>query len=145
MATISIRMPQDVSEELKRLAPSLGFSGYQPLARHCIGQGLRADLARLDRDAPIPQLIEILKRRGVDERVIAKAIAEVRKRLGYPTCRSSSVILFLVWELPECVSSPVLCRDERQRGGDRRDYTATDMSARRLHQVHEPRPKRPVA
>ncbi len=78
MTTISIRMPEDVLEDLKRLAPELGFSGYQPLARHYIGQGLRADLARLDRDAPIPQLVESLKRRGVDERVIAKAIADVR-------------------------------------------------------------------
>ena len=76
MMTISIRMPQDVVEDLKRLAPRLGFSGYQPLARHYIGQGLRADLARLDREAPIPQLVESLKRRGVDERVIAKAIAD---------------------------------------------------------------------
>lgn len=78
MTTISIRMPEDVLADLKQLAPQLGFSGYQPLARHYIGQGLRADLARLDRDASIPQLVRSLKRRGVDERIIEKAIAEAQ-------------------------------------------------------------------
>lgn len=78
MTTISIRMPEDVLADLKQLAPQLGFSGYQPLARHYIGQGLRADLSRLDRDASIPQLVRILKRRGVDERIIEKAIAEAQ-------------------------------------------------------------------
>ncbi len=33
MTTISLRMPEDVIEDLKRVAPLLGFSGYQPLIR----------------------------------------------------------------------------------------------------------------
>ena len=40
-----MRIPEDVIEELKEIAPSLGFSGYQPLIRAYIGQGLRKDLA----------------------------------------------------------------------------------------------------
>ena len=44
---VSIRMPEDVVEDLKQVAPLLGFTGYQPLMRAYIGQGLRADLARL--------------------------------------------------------------------------------------------------
>lgn len=48
MTTVTLRMPQDVVRNLKRLAPRLGFSGYQPLIRAYIGQGLRADLARLE-------------------------------------------------------------------------------------------------
>jgi hypothetical protein len=47
MTTISLRMPEDVVEELKKIAPLLGFSGYQPLIRAYIGQGLRQDLERL--------------------------------------------------------------------------------------------------
>src|ERR1035437_7671403 len=31
MTVISLRIPDDVIEELKEIAPSLGFSGYQPL------------------------------------------------------------------------------------------------------------------
>jgi hypothetical protein len=41
MTTISIRMPKDVVDQLKRITPVLGFSGYQPLIRAYIGQGLR--------------------------------------------------------------------------------------------------------
>src|SRR5271170_983890 len=51
MTTISIRVPEDVIEDLKRVAPELGFSGYQPLIRAYVGQGLRKDLARLERDS----------------------------------------------------------------------------------------------
>ena len=50
--TISIRIPEDVIDDLKRVAPELGFSGYQPLIRAYIGQGLRQDLAKLTRELP---------------------------------------------------------------------------------------------
>ena len=50
MITISIRMPEDVVADLQRIAPQLGFSGYQPLMRAYIGQGLRRDLERLESD-----------------------------------------------------------------------------------------------
>ena len=43
MAAISIRLPEDAVEDLKKIAPQLGFSGYQPLIRAYVGQGLRAD------------------------------------------------------------------------------------------------------
>ena len=75
MVTISVRIPQDVIEDLKLVAPTLGFSGYQPLMKAYIGQGLRRDLARLEQDR-IQALVEILQRRGVDEKVLADALAE---------------------------------------------------------------------
>lgn len=78
MTTISIRMPEDVVEDLKRVAPVLGFSGYQPLIRAYIGQGLRQDLERLDRNPGIERLLESLRRQGVDEDVINSALAEMR-------------------------------------------------------------------
>jgi len=77
MATISIRMPEDVIDDLKRVAPTLGFSGYQPLIRTYVGQGLRKDLARLERGST-DALAESLRRRGVEERVIEEALAEAR-------------------------------------------------------------------
>lgn len=64
MTTVTIRMPEDVIEDLKRIAPILGFSGYQPLARTYIGQGLRSDLERLENNT-ISALINSPKRRGV--------------------------------------------------------------------------------
>jgi len=76
MTAITIRMPEDVIEDLKRIALLLGFSGYQPLVRAYIGQGLRADLERLDGDT-VSVLIASLKRHGVSEELIQEALAEV--------------------------------------------------------------------
>jgi hypothetical protein len=78
MTTISIRMPEDVVEDLKRVAPLLGFSGYQPLIRAYIGQGLRQDLERLERTPGLERLLESLRRQGVDEAVIHAAVADMR-------------------------------------------------------------------
>jgi len=44
--TISLKLPDDVIDDLKFIAPRLGFSNYQALIRAYIGQGLRADLER---------------------------------------------------------------------------------------------------
>lgn len=78
MTMISLRIPEDVLEDLKRLAPHLGFSGYQPLIRAYIGQGLRADLARLEESPEITQLVESLRKQGVNDDIIASALAEVK-------------------------------------------------------------------
>ncbi|WP_416673975.1 hypothetical protein [Egbenema bharatensis] len=79
MTTITIRMPEDVIEDLKRLAPILGFSGYQPLARAYIGQGLRADLERLEGDT-VSALIASLKRHGVSDEILQEALGEATQR-----------------------------------------------------------------
>ena len=76
MTTVTLRMPEDVVEDLKRMAPLLGFSGYQPLIRAYIGQGLREDLEKLDNDT-VSALVANLKRRGVSEEVIEEALTEV--------------------------------------------------------------------
>jgi predicted DNA binding CopG/RHH family protein len=79
MISISLRIPEDVIEDLKSIAPTLGFSGYQPLIRAYIGQGLRKDLARLETDQ-VKLVVESLRRHGVDDQVIAEAIAEVKAK-----------------------------------------------------------------
>jgi hypothetical protein len=76
MTTISLRMPEDVIEDLKRVAPLLGFSGYQPLIRAYIGQGLRTDIARLEKRPDLSTLVESLRKHGVPEGVITSAVAE---------------------------------------------------------------------
>lgn len=78
MTTISIRMPEDVVEELKRIAPLLGISGCQPLIRAYIGQGMRQDLEKLSRIPGIERVIKSLRRQGVAEEVINSALAELR-------------------------------------------------------------------
>ena len=75
---VSIRMPEDIVDELKRIAPLLGFSGYQPLMRAYIGQGLRADLERLEKDSDLSRLVESLRQQGVSDEVLATAVAEAQ-------------------------------------------------------------------
>lgn len=75
---VSIRIPEDVIEDLKRVAPMLGFSGYQALIKAYIGQGLRTDLERLENGVEISSLIESLKKKGVKEEIISSAIAEAQ-------------------------------------------------------------------
>jgi hypothetical protein len=41
---ISLKLPDDVIDDLQRIAQLRGFSNYQALMRAYIGQGLRADL-----------------------------------------------------------------------------------------------------
>jgi predicted transcriptional regulator len=75
MTSVTIRIPEDVVEDLKKLAPLLGFSGYQPLIRAYIGQGLRVDLERFESET-VSALVASLKRRGVSAAVIDEALNE---------------------------------------------------------------------
>jgi hypothetical protein len=78
MTMVSLRIPEDVIEDLKRIAPLLGFSGYQALIKAYIGQGLRADLERLEGNVEISTLIESLRKQGVKEEIISSAVAEAQ-------------------------------------------------------------------
>lgn len=78
MVPVTLRVPEDVIADLKRVAPTLGFSGYQPLMRAYIGQGLRVDLARLDAGPNVEAIVKSLRRQGVAEKVIKEAIGEAR-------------------------------------------------------------------
>ena len=78
MTMVSIRIPNDVIEDLKRVAPMLGFSGYQALVKAYIGQGLRADLERLESSVEVSALIKSLRKKGVKEEIISSAMAEAR-------------------------------------------------------------------
>jgi len=50
--SITLRMPVDVVDDLKEVAPLLGFSSYQALLKAYVGQGLREDLENLDNENP---------------------------------------------------------------------------------------------
>jgi hypothetical protein len=77
MTVISMRIPDDMIEDLKEIAPALGFFGYQPLMRTYIGQGLRKDLARLE-NSHVQLPTESLCRHGINDEVISAAIAEAQ-------------------------------------------------------------------
>ncbi len=79
MVPVSIRMPEDVIDDLKRIAPQLGFSGYQPLIRAYIGQGLRQDLLRLENNPGLEFFVKSLLQHGVDSKTIEQAMADVKQ------------------------------------------------------------------
>ena len=76
MTSVTLRMPEDVVDELKTLAPVLGFSGYQPLIRAYIGQGMRQDQKRLDK-VRFSALVNNLRKLGVSEELIKTAISDI--------------------------------------------------------------------
>jgi len=78
MTMVSIRIPDDVIDDLKRVAPMLGFSGYQALIKAYIGQGLRTDLERLEGGVELSALIESLRKKGVKDEIISSAMAEAQ-------------------------------------------------------------------
>ena len=78
MTMVSIRIPNDVIEDLKRVAPMLGFSGYQALVKAYIGQGLRSDLERLESSVEVSALIEKSAKEGCQAGNYVVAMAEAQ-------------------------------------------------------------------
>ena len=90
MTSVTLRMPEDVVEALKRIAPALGFSGYQPLMRAYIGQGLRRDLERLDGPPDVGRIVKSLRRHGVSEQTIKSAVQESTSNSGIQPTRKKT-------------------------------------------------------
>ncbi|SCC94851.1 conserved hypothetical protein [Thiomonas sp. X19] len=76
MVAVTLRMPQDVVDDLKRVAPLRGFAGYQALLRAYVGAGLRDDMERFEGSA-VARLIDRLRDSGVPEETLRRAAAEV--------------------------------------------------------------------
>ena len=74
-SALTISIPDDVIDELREIAPTLGFTNYVALARTYIGEGLRRDLERLDQ-SPLMRLTESLRRQGLSDEVIAGILEE---------------------------------------------------------------------
>jgi Arc/MetJ-type ribon-helix-helix transcriptional regulator len=82
MTLISLRLPDHVIEDLKEVAPSLRFGGYQALIRAYISNGLRKHLAEREalrvKDSAVEEFSRRLMARGVPEQTIQEAAAEMR-------------------------------------------------------------------
>ncbi len=76
MTSITLRIPEDVVESMKTIAPQRGFSGYQALLKSYLSEGLRRDEAQfmLSKEA---RLIAALKKQGVSDSVIEAAEREI--------------------------------------------------------------------
>ena len=82
MTLISLRLLDHVIEDLKKVAPSLGFGGYQALVRAYISKGLRKHLtereAQRAKDSTVEEFSQRLIAHGVLEQAIQEADAEMR-------------------------------------------------------------------
>jgi hypothetical protein len=77
MTSITLRIPVDVVESMKTIAPQRGFSGYQTLLKAYISEGLRRDEAQFAASSQA-QLINALKKRGVSADLIALAAKDLQ-------------------------------------------------------------------
>ncbi|HWT15355.1 MAG TPA: hypothetical protein VN581_06185 [Patescibacteria group bacterium] len=75
MTTITLRVPVDVVESLKAIAPHKGMSGYQALLKAYVSEGLRRDEA-VQMYGPAARLAEALRKRGVPAALIEAAAQE---------------------------------------------------------------------
>jgi hypothetical protein len=75
MTSITVRIPVDVVESMKAIAPQRGFTGYQTLLKSYLSEGLRRDETRFTATTH-DRLIEALKRHGVTAEVIEQAERE---------------------------------------------------------------------
>ena len=78
MTSITLRIPVDVVESLKAIAPQRGFSGYQTLLKSYLSDGLRRDEAQ-SLNASTARLVQALKNRGVSAELIALAEQDLQK------------------------------------------------------------------
>ena len=76
MTSITLRIPVDVVDSLKELAPKTGHSGYQALLKTYIGEGLRRDEAKFT-FALHQRLVQALKKRGVPAKVLNQALKDI--------------------------------------------------------------------
>jgi hypothetical protein len=76
MTSITLRIPVDVVESMKAIAPYKGFTGYQALLKSYISEGLRRDGTQFvfSKEA---KLIAALKKRGVPDSIIEEAARDV--------------------------------------------------------------------
>lgn len=75
MTSITLRIPLDVVESMKTIAPQRGFSGYQALLKSYISEGLRQDEAKYSFSSEA-RLLEALKRHGVSAELLEAAAKE---------------------------------------------------------------------
>ena len=79
---ITIRMPVDVIDDLKRIAPEKGMSGYQALIKFYVSKGLRADLEasqQAEKTAKLRAFLATLSLTEAQKREISTILPDTRK------------------------------------------------------------------
>jgi hypothetical protein len=76
MTSITLRIPVDVVESMKAIAPKRGMAGYQTLLKSYLSEGLRRDEAQFAFSAQA-RLLEALKKHGVPQSVLDEATRDL--------------------------------------------------------------------
>jgi hypothetical protein len=76
--TVSIELPKDALESLKKVAATRDMS-YQALLKFYIGQGLRQDLSRLFADRVLDTAAEVLAKHLQSQEEVSTIIREIRE------------------------------------------------------------------
>ncbi len=76
MTSITLRIPVDVVESMKAIAPKRGMAGYQTLLKSYLSEGLRRDEAQFAFSAQA-RLLEALKKHGVPQSVLDEATRDM--------------------------------------------------------------------
>ena len=76
MTSITLRIPVDVVESMKAIAPKRGMAGYQTLLKSYLSEGLRRDEA-LFANSEQARLLEALRRHGVPQSVLDETMKEL--------------------------------------------------------------------
>jgi hypothetical protein len=71
-----LRIPVDVVEAMKAIAPKRGMAGYQTLLKFYLSEGLRRDEAQFAFSAQA-RLLEALKKHGVPQSVLDEATRDL--------------------------------------------------------------------
>lgn len=74
--SVTLRMPEDVVNSLKAIAPIKGMSGYQALLKLYVSEGLRRD-ETLHAFGAASRLADALRKRGVSAKLLEEAAREV--------------------------------------------------------------------
>lgn len=74
--SITLRIPVDMVDSLKAIAPHKGYAGYQTLLKAYISEGLRRDEAMFANDG-VEKLARALKKRGVSAEVFDAALRDL--------------------------------------------------------------------
>lgn len=86
MTLISLRLTDHVIDDLKEVAPGLGFSGYQELIRAYVSNGLRKHLAdreaRRAQEATVEEFSRRLLEHGRPAQAVRQAAAEMSAESG---------------------------------------------------------------
>jgi len=78
MTSITLRVPVDVVQSMKAIAPKKGFSGYQTLLKTYISEGLRKDEAQEELKQSA-NLIASLKKHGISDELIKNALQDYKE------------------------------------------------------------------